>query len=79
LGALDGKHVTIIARPNSGSLYFNYKKTFSIVLLALVNAKYNFTAIDIAFYGKDCDGGLFPKSNLRKALENITINIPEVV
>jgi hypothetical protein len=45
LGVLDGKHVTITAAPNSGSLYFNYKK-ISFLLLGLVNAKYNFTAVD---------------------------------
>jgi hypothetical protein len=79
LGALDGKHVTIIVPLNSGYLYLNYRNTFSIVLLALVDDLYNFTAADIGSYGKDSDGGISAKSNLGKALENKTINVPEDV
>lgn len=40
---------------NSGS-NFNYKKTFLMVLLALVDANYKFIVVDIGSYGKNSDG-----------------------
>lgn len=75
-GALDGKHVVIQAPANTGSLFFNYKKTFSIVLLALVDARCNFIAVDVGEYGKNSDGGIFANSKLGKALQRGSLNVP---
>jgi hypothetical protein len=56
------------APPNSGSVYSSYKKTFSIILLALVDANYKFITVDVGTYGKNSDGGIFQNSALRSAL-----------
>ena len=39
VAALDGKHCALRCPPKTGSLHFNWKHSFSIVLLAAVDAK----------------------------------------
>lgn len=77
VGSIDGKHVVIQCPPNSNSLYYNYKGTFSIVLMAMADHDYNFTFIDIGSYGSISDGGIFGKSALYKAIEQNKLNLPE--
>lgn len=77
IGAIDGKHVVLRAPHNSGSLYFNYKKTFSTVLLAVVDAKYKFVVVDVGAYGRNSDGGIFSNSRLGNKIHNGTLNIPQ--
>jgi len=76
IGALDGKHVTIQAPPNTGSMFFNYKNTFSIVLLTLVDAHCNLIAVNVGTNGKSSDAGVFANSNLGKALHRGSMYIP---
>ena len=70
LGAIDGKHITLRCPIKSGSYYFNYKGSFSIVLLALVDADYKFIFIDVGCNGRISDGGVFRNSPLSKALSS---------
>lgn len=73
---MDGKHI-ILKRPvNSGSYYFNYKGSFSIVLLAIVDADYKFIYVDVGCNGRISDGGVFRNASISEALEKNMLNIP---
>ncbi len=77
LGVIDGKHITIKAPADSGSLYYNYKVQFSIVLLAVVDANYLFRVVDISAYGKSSDGCSLSACAFGRALRDGTLNLPD--
>ena len=76
LGSVDGKHVQILAPEHSGSLFFNYKGTFSIVLLGVADSNYNFIYADVGCQGRISDVGVFKHTSLYKSLEEKSLNVP---
>lgn len=76
LGAIDGKHVRVIKPEASGSLHYNYKNYFSILVMAICDASYKFIFIDVGAYGKSADSTVFKESIFYKKLERNMLNIP---
>ena len=77
VGSLDGKHIIITSPANSGSLYHNYKGTFSVNLMALVDANYKFIFVDIGYYGSNADGTVFSKSEFGQMYLQDELDVPE--
>lgn len=77
MGALDGKHVKIQRPEHSGSLYFNYKGHFSIVLMALANANKEFIIIDVGANGRVSDGGVLFYTKFWDLYSKGELDIPE--
>nr|CAI5869159.1 unnamed protein product [Callosobruchus analis] len=77
LGSIDGKHIRLKCHSKSGSMFYNYKNYFSIVLMAVVDANYRFLMIDVGAYGKDSDAGVFSNSPIYQNIENGTLPLPK--
>lgn len=77
IGAVDGKHVQIRKPPNSGSFYYNYKGTFSVVLLAVVNSNYEILMADVGINGRVSDGGVLGYTKFGEWLADNNLGIPD--
>ena len=71
VGDVDGKHIVVQAPPRSGSTFYKYRGTHSVVLLAVCDAHYCFTLIDIG------DVGVFSNSPFGQAMENSELSLPD--
>ena len=76
LGAIDGKHIEIIPPNGSGSEFYNYKGRHSMVLLAIVDAKYQFVMCDFGTNGRVSDGGVLQNTKFFQKLQEKRLRIP---
>ena len=62
MGAIDGKHIAMRKPNKSGSVFYNYKGFFSIILLTVVDVDYKFMWVDIGANGSTSDCPMFNDS-----------------
>ncbi|XP_069603217.1 uncharacterized protein [Ranitomeya imitator] len=77
IGAVDGKHIRITKPAKSGSLFYNYKKYFSTVLMAIAGADCHFLAVDIGAFGRANDSRTFKESDMGQKLYGNNFNFPQ--
>jgi len=65
VGAMD-KHVVIEFSIYSASKFYNYKGTFSHIILAVVDANYNFIYVSIGCQDRKSEGGVFKSNSFKK-------------
>lgn len=76
VGSVDGKHIRCINPNNSGSLFFNYKKYFSVMLMAVVDSEYCFISIDVGAFRKEGDSTVFKDCQFGQKLYSDKLNLP---
>ena len=58
-------------------MFFNYKKYHSTVMMALCDANYCFTFVDIGSYGRDNGASIFAETDLYHKFESNENSIPD--
>ncbi|XP_018357375.1 PREDICTED: uncharacterized protein LOC108757457 [Trachymyrmex cornetzi] len=76
VGAIDGKHVVVQCLKNTGSAFYNYKGTYSTVLMEVCDADLRFTYVSIGSAGRESDGGIFQSLDFGKCIETETLPLP---
>ncbi len=77
LGALDGMHCQVQRFGHSGSLFYNFKSYFSVVLLALVDANNRLLHVDIGGACGSNNAGILQASTFQDAMQSGALNLPK--
>lgn len=73
---MDGKHVRIVKPQQSGSDYYNYKKYFSVIMFAVVDANYEIMYVHTGSNGRVGDATVFRQSKFYKLMTEGKLNLP---
>jgi hypothetical protein len=77
LGAVDGKHVTIVSPLGAGSYFFNHKCYNSQVLTEIADPNYGFIYINFDTNGRVLGEGGLEYTDFYNKLQNERLKIPE--
>ena len=77
VGAVDGKHIAIYCPQYGGSQYYSYKGFHNVVLMAICQARYRFTYVDIGSYGPDNDAAIFGSTSLFSDFDSDQVPLPQ--
>lgn len=72
LGDIDRTHFHLKAPPNSGSLFYNYKNFYSIVVITAVNHNYEFTQVDVGSEGCCSVGRIWNKGQFYRLMQHLS-------
>jgi len=73
---MDGKPIVIRCPSKTGYEFYNYKKFYSLILLTIVDANYNFIYIDFGTNASVNETLVFFKSTFNKFLQTNTLSLP---
>lgn len=66
----------MVAPKHSGSTFYNYKGTHSIILMGVADAEYKLIYVDVGRNGLFSDGGVFNKCTFGRALDMNQLHLP---
>ncbi|XP_011202945.2 uncharacterized protein LOC105225956 [Bactrocera dorsalis] len=77
MGAINAKHIHITRPKDGGSVYYNFRKSFSIAVVAICDADYVFRHVDVGAEGSRSDGGILARSAFGRKLLDGTLEVPQ--